>query len=54
MTVRDAGLTAGDALVNVKSGTLGAAADGRLTGVLEVTLRQAPRGLDALTPPSTS
>ena len=48
MTVRQAGLTAGDALVNVKSGTLGAAADGRLSGALEVTLRQAPRGLDAL------
>ena len=42
MTVRDAGITAGDAVLGVTSGTLGAASDGRLDGVLQVTLRQAP------------
>jgi hypothetical protein len=48
MTVRNAGITAGDASLGVTSGTLGAAADGRLSGVLQVTLRQAPRALTAL------
>jgi hypothetical protein len=48
MTVRTAGLTAGDALVNVASGQLSAAGDGRLSGTLNLTLRQAPRGLAAL------
>jgi hypothetical protein len=48
MTVRQAGLTAGDALVGVNAGNLGVAGDGRLTGALEVTLRQAPRGLAAM------
>jgi hypothetical protein len=41
-------LTAGDALVQVQSGTLGADGDGRLRGVLDVALRQAPRALDAM------
>jgi hypothetical protein len=48
MTVRSAGLTAGDALVNVASGQLTASRDGRLSGTLNLTLRQAPRGLNAL------
>lgn len=48
MTVREAGITAGDAVVGVRSGTLGAGNDGRLSGTLDVTLRQAPRALDAL------
>jgi hypothetical protein len=48
MTVRQAGLTAGDALIGVNAGNLGVAGDGRLTGDLEVTLRQAPRGLAAM------
>jgi hypothetical protein len=48
MTVRNAGLTAGDAVIGVTSGTLGVAADGRASGSLAVTLRQAPRGLAAL------
>jgi hypothetical protein len=48
MTVRQAGVTAGDAVIGANSGTLGAGADGRLTGALQVTLRQAPRGLAAL------
>ena len=48
MTVRNAGITAGDASLGVTSGTLAAASDGRLSGVLQVTLRQAPRGLTAL------
>ncbi len=48
MTVRDAGLTAGDAVIGTKSGSLGVGRDGRLTGVLDLTLRQAPRALGAL------
>jgi len=48
MTVRQAGITAGDAVLGANSGTLGVAGDGRLSGVLDVTLRQAPRGLAAM------
>lgn len=48
MTVRNAGLTAGDVVVGVSAGSLGAAADGRVSGVLEASLRQAPRALSAL------
>ncbi|HEX3366886.1 DUF2125 domain-containing protein [Phenylobacterium sp.] len=48
MTVRDAGITAGDAVLGVRTGTLGVASDGRLSGSLPVTLRQAPRALDAM------
>jgi hypothetical protein len=48
MTVRNAGITAGDASLGVTSGTLRAAADGRFSGALQVNLRQAPRGLAAL------
>jgi hypothetical protein len=48
MTVRNAGITAGDASLGVTSGTLTAGSDGRLSGALQVTLRQASRGLTAL------
>jgi hypothetical protein len=49
MTVRDTSkLTAGDALVAVKSGTLGASRDGLLQGVMEVGLRQAPQALGVM------
>ena len=48
MSVRNAGITAGDATLGVTSGTLNTASDGRLAGALQVTLRQAPRGLTAL------
>jgi hypothetical protein len=45
MTVRQAELTAGEALVQTKAGTLSVGRDGRLRGALDVTLRQAPRAL---------
>jgi hypothetical protein len=48
MTVRQAGITAGDAVVGSNGGTLRAAADGRLSGALPLTLRQAPRAIGAL------
>lgn len=48
MRVQRAGLTAGDAVIGANSGTLGVGSDGRLTGVLDVSLRQAPRALGAM------
>jgi len=48
MSVRRAGVTAGDALIGANSGTLTVGSDGRLRGVLDVTLRQAPRALGAM------
>ncbi len=48
MTVRKAGVVAGDAQIAVNSGTLAAGTDGRLSGALDVTLRQAPRALSAM------
>ncbi|HEY2358479.1 MAG TPA: DUF2125 domain-containing protein [Phenylobacterium sp.] len=48
MTVRQAGITAGDAVIGSNAGTLGVGRDGRLSGLLDVTLRQAPRALGAL------
>jgi hypothetical protein len=48
MTVRNAGVTAGEALIGANSGSLTVGADGRLRGALEVTLRQAPRALAAM------
>lgn len=48
MSVKRGGLTAGDALIGVNSGTLGVGFDGRLTGTLDVSLRQAPRALEAM------
>lgn len=48
MTVRQAGVTAGEALIGASAGTLTVGSDGRLRGVLPVTLRQAPRALGAM------
>lgn len=48
MTVRRAGLTAGDAVIGVNSGTLRVDSAGRLAGVLDASLRQAPRALNAM------
>jgi len=48
MTVRNAGITAGEALIGAKGGTLGVDSSGRLSGVLDVTLRQAPRALEVM------
>jgi hypothetical protein len=48
MSVKRAGLTAGDALIGVNSGDLVVDRDGRVTGVLDVSLRQAPRALSAM------
>jgi hypothetical protein len=48
MMVRHAGITAGDASIAVGSGTLGVGADGRVSGELDATLKQAPRVLAAL------
>ncbi|MBW8814785.1 MAG: DUF2125 domain-containing protein [Caulobacterales bacterium] len=45
MSVKSGGLTAGDALIGVNSGDLGVDREGRLAGVLDVSLRQAPRAL---------
>lgn len=46
--VREAGLTAGEALMTVNRGTLTVGNDGRLRGALDVTLREAPRALEVL------
>lgn len=48
MNLREAGVTAGEAVLGSNSGTLTVAADGRLSGVLDVTLRQGPRALGAM------
>ena len=48
MTVRDGKLTAGDALIETHASKLGVGRDGRLRGVLTVSLRQAPRALGAM------
>lgn len=48
MNVKRAGLTAGDAVIGVNSGSLGVDTDGRLSGVLNVSLRQAPRALGVM------
>ncbi|MDE2487053.1 MAG: DUF2125 domain-containing protein [Alphaproteobacteria bacterium] len=48
MSVRQAGLTAGPALIGANSGTLTVGTDGRLRGSLPVTLRQAPQALAAM------
>lgn len=45
MDVKRGGLTAGDALIGVNRGSLGVGSDGRATGSLDVSLRQAPRAL---------
>lgn len=48
MTVRDAKLTAGEALIETSAATLAVGPDGRLRGVMPVSLRQAPRALGAM------
>jgi hypothetical protein len=48
MRLRQAGITAGDALIGANSGALTVGRDGRVRGVLDVTLRQAPRALGAM------
>ncbi|MBS0362549.1 MAG: DUF2125 domain-containing protein [Proteobacteria bacterium] len=48
MTVRNAGITAGQPLVGVKSGTLSVGSDGRVNGALGISTSQAPRAFDAL------
>jgi hypothetical protein len=48
MSVKRGGLTAGDALIGVNAGNLGVGSDGRVSGVLEVSLRQAPRALGVM------
>ena len=49
MTVRPGSkVSAGDAMVEAQKGQLGAGRDGRLRGVLEVALKQAPRALGAM------
>jgi hypothetical protein len=48
INVKHAGLTAGEALIGADSGILSVGADGRLCGTLEVSLRQAPRALAAM------
>ncbi len=57
--VRQAGVTAGDALIGAQAGQLGVGYDGRLVGSMDVTLRQAPRALAAMAatgtlPPETA
>lgn len=48
MTLRQAGVTAGEAVLGSSSGAFGVGSDGRVTGVMDVTLRQGPRALDAM------
>jgi hypothetical protein len=48
MRLRQAGITAGEALIGANSGSLTVGRDGRARGVLDVTLRQAPRALGAM------
>jgi len=48
MTVRDAKLTAGEALIETAASTLAVGPDGRLRGVMPVSLRQAPKALGAM------
>lgn len=48
ITLRQLGVTAGEASLGASAGTLGAGADGRLKGALDVELRNAPAALSAL------
>lgn len=48
MVVRQAGLTAGEALIGADSAVLTVGDDGRLLGVLPITVRQAPRALGVM------
>jgi hypothetical protein len=47
-TVRQAGVTAGEAVIGAQSGTLGVGYDGRLTGSMDVSLKEGPRALSAM------
>lgn len=47
-TVRQAGITAGEAVIGAQSGQLTVGYDGRLRGALDVNLREAPRALSAM------
>lgn len=48
MSVRQGGITAGEALIGAQSGTLTVGTDGRLRGTLDASLQQAPRALEAM------
>lgn len=48
MTVREAGVTAGDVMIGSNSGILSVARDGRLSGRLDVNLREAPKAIGAM------
>ncbi|WP_309087405.1 DUF2125 domain-containing protein [Phenylobacterium sp.] len=48
MTLRQAGVTAGEAVLGSNAGTFSVGSDGRVTGVMDITLRQGPRALGAL------
>ncbi len=48
MTVRQAGVTAGEAVLGAQAGVLSVGYDGRLNGSLDVTLREAPKALGAM------
>lgn len=48
MRVQRAGLTAGDTVIGANSGELGVGVDGRLTGQLDLSLRQAPRAISVM------
>lgn len=47
-TVKEAGLTAGEAMIGAQAGRLSVGSDGRLRGQLDVNLRQGPQALTAL------
>jgi len=48
MSVRNAGVTAGEAILGAQGGMLTVGSDGRLRGSLDLSLRQAPRAISAL------
>ncbi len=48
ITVRDAGVTAGEAVIGTRNGTLTVGADGRIRGALDLSLRQAPKTIAAM------
>jgi hypothetical protein len=48
MHVRQAGITAGEALISASGGELTVGSDGRLRGAIPAFLRQAPRALSAM------
>lgn len=48
ISLRQGGITAGQAVIGAQGGTLTVGADGRLRGSIDASLRQAPRALDAM------